>query len=901
MPSSLIAIGAAVSEWWAGTSLASIASFAARTLLTIGLTKLIANKAGDTGTGTTSNGGGRVQLAPSTDNMLPVVYGSAFVAPVLTDAKISSDNKTMWYVCALSEVTDTGTISFGNMYYDGKLVTFDGTDPTKVVSLTTNASPAQEDTSCSGSLYVYAYTNGSNNPSNTSLTAIQVLQDAGIPVDYRWTSTDLMSSTAFIIVKIIYNQNSGLTNLGQIQVQVNNSLNKPGDVVNDYLQNTRYGCAIPSSQVDAASIAALNAYSDVLIPYTPEGGGSATQARYRINGIINTGNNCMSNLQQLVDACDTWLQYSELTGKWKFVINQSYEQAGQTLSDLYIINSSNLVGGIDLQPLDLNGTYNQMEIQYPNHYVRDQTNFINLNLRDTPDYVVMSPNEPVNKLTVQLPQVNNYVQAYYLGVRRLLQSREDLTITCQLDFSGIQVEAGDVVRVTLEQYGWVDKLFRVSQVQESKDNTGNLGARITAFEYNSTLYSNDAIDDYIPSDNTGLTDPNILNSPGQPTVATSSLVAGAIASFVVTTTIPTSGQTLYLDFNFGTTNVVSSHKLYRTITPTSSQQFTPGSTVTVTVNDLPPGTYYWSTKARNNVQGRSSLSSSGYTWSGMNITPYTSTIISNASSSGNVVTVGSTANVVVGQNVTGGGLPSGVTVAAILGAGAFALSQIPGSPLANAVIKLFGGGVPKSSLPFTAPPTSLGSAIYAINQGDGSEILPVNVTTVSPGYNEPIYIIGSTVSPSKYTPWAQGTSSTSDGYISNSTGPFTPADASEKHLTNGQTGWYSFIQVPYDVGTISSGTQVISSLELTLISDIDTNIQIAPYSTISTDSLLHSSDDTTYSFPLLANQVFSTSTSAYHVLVGADSNGDGWIIRNMTSGANVVIMFASLTTSYSDL
>jgi hypothetical protein len=193
MPSSLIAVGSAISTWWSGVSLAGVGAFAARTLLTIGLTKLIANKAGDTGAGTSANGGGRVQLPPATDNVLPVVYGSAFVAPIITDAKISSDNKTMWYVCALSEVTDDGDISFDKVYYDGKLCTFDTVDTTKVVSLTTNASPAQEDTSCSGSLYIYAYSNGSNNPANTSLTAIEVLQDTAIPVDYRWTSTDLMS------------------------------------------------------------------------------------------------------------------------------------------------------------------------------------------------------------------------------------------------------------------------------------------------------------------------------------------------------------------------------------------------------------------------------------------------------------------------------------------------------------------------------------------------------------------------------------------------------------------------------------------------------------------------------------------------------------------------------------
>ena len=75
---------------------------------------------------------------------------------------------------------------------------------------------------------------------------------------------------------------------------------------------------------------------------------------------------------------------------------------------------------------------------------------------------LLSPNEPANRLTIQYMQVNNYVQAVYLGVRRLLQNREDLTISFTLDYSGIQLLAGDVIKVTLEQYNWDNKSSTLS-------------------------------------------------------------------------------------------------------------------------------------------------------------------------------------------------------------------------------------------------------------------------------------------------------------------------------------------------------------------------------------------------------------------------------------------------------
>jgi hypothetical protein len=156
----------------------------------------------------------------------------------------------------------------------------------------------------------------------------------------------------------------------------------------------------------------------------------------------------------MVDSTDSWLQYNEFVGKWSVIINQSYTDY-TTINNLFLIDSSNLVGGIDVAPINLNETYNQLEVAYPNASIRDQTDYQLIKLED---YVpsIMSPNEAVNKLDVDYPIVNNSVQSIYLGVRRLLQGREDLTVTFQLDYSGIQVQAGDVIRIKQEVYGKTD-------------------------------------------------------------------------------------------------------------------------------------------------------------------------------------------------------------------------------------------------------------------------------------------------------------------------------------------------------------------------------------------------------------------------------------------------------------
>ena len=113
MPQVIAAIVTFVT-WVAGPGLAA---FAVRTAIVFGISKLMTDRAMK-GMGQ-NDAGGRVQLPPATDNILPLIYGKAYVSPVITDAKISTDQKTMWYCCTLSEVPASGSYTFGDMYWNG--------------------------------------------------------------------------------------------------------------------------------------------------------------------------------------------------------------------------------------------------------------------------------------------------------------------------------------------------------------------------------------------------------------------------------------------------------------------------------------------------------------------------------------------------------------------------------------------------------------------------------------------------------------------------------------------------------------------------------------------------------------------------------------------------------------
>ena len=601
----------------ASTTIATIGAYVIGAALTLGATRLLTKRALSKARSGSRDAGGRIQLPPATDNKIPVVYGKAFIGGPIIDAHLTTDQKTMYYVVALSEKTDNGTISFGDVYYDGKLVTFtsDGLGgTTRVQSLTVNTATPQVDNRVDGKIFMYFYNNGSTSPTNTTLNAYDVMPS--------WDNTYTMTNCAFVIVRVDYNTDAATTSLGGIQAQVINTestqstgVYRPGTAIYDYLTNTRYGCAVPVAKVNSASLTALNTYSDGTITYTPVGGGSATQPRYRVNGPLDTSNNCLENLQILVDTCDSWLQYSEMSGEWKVVANKPYT------GTVYDVTSSNIIGGIQVSPLDLNDTFNELEVAYPNENIKDQTDY-QIILLSQYQAGLLSPNEAVNRLNINYPLVNEAVQAKYLGVRRLLQSREDLIITFNLDFSGIQVEAGDVISITHEVYGWTSKLFRVSQVSESKDTEGRLGAAITAFEYNATIYNDQAITDYIPAFNTGLINPTIVSQPAAPVITLNPTANGAIVSFNVSGVVPSTGTVLYMDFNYGNTSNVQQHVLYRTISKSTGTPFTPSESVSFDVVDAGPGTYYTSVTARNDFGGTSSNSSSSFVWTGPVMSSY---------------------------------------------------------------------------------------------------------------------------------------------------------------------------------------------------------------------------------------------------------------------------------------
>ena len=420
-----------------------------------------------------------------------------------------------------------------------------------------------------------------------------------------------MSNSTFAIIHLTYNQDRNLTGLNQTRFNVINSRYKPGDCFLDYFTSTRYGAAISINNINTASLTALNTYSDQTFTYNLYSGGTATQKRFTFNGTIDTNQKIMQNIQSMSDSCDCLVKYNEITGLWGVIVQTP------TYSVAMDINNTNLIGAITITPIDLNNSFNVIECKFPDGSAKDSFNSATFDLA-TVNPSLLFANEPVNKQSVNLYLCNNSVQAQYLANRMLEAAREDLQIQCEINFIGLELEAGDIVTVTNANYGWEAKLFRVSKVVEKFSDSGQVTATLSLMEYNPAVYDDYNVTQFAPSPNTGIGSPITFGSIPVPVVI-AQYPNNSIPSFNVQVTTSSAGITQYVEvwysfyqyptasqLIFGATSAIASNG-----NPYGLNEVLP----TIELSSLPSGDYYLFSRMVNSIATSNySLASAKLTW-----------------------------------------------------------------------------------------------------------------------------------------------------------------------------------------------------------------------------------------------------------------------------------------------
>jgi hypothetical protein len=394
-------------------------------------------------------------------------------------------------------------------------------------------------------------------------------------------------------------------------------LSNPGLVWYDYMTSERYGAAIPTTQINTTtSISTSNTLSVYNVSnqvppnqFLSDGVTTSTQARYVLNGVISTGDTVKNSMEKISQSCASWTTFDYSQGQWKFINNRA-ASAGE-LASAFEFNDDNILGEVGITATNLEDLYNQLEVEFASRKIRDQNDYF----KGAIDPAEMNDLEPPNTLAMRLEMSNNALHSARVGLIELKQSRVDKIITFRADYSAIQCEAGDVVKVTNDVYGFTDKLFRISKLREVEGEEGTITVEVTALEYNSTIYADETLVDSPDTPGSGI--PTFGGSASLPAPSTpiATTISTTTPSFTLQTTInPSSTGVDEVQWWYSTTST-GAFSYFANEYPAGGT-YAGGSTVTDIVSLPIEGTFYF--KARTGLgtsySDLSSSSSPGFYW-----------------------------------------------------------------------------------------------------------------------------------------------------------------------------------------------------------------------------------------------------------------------------------------------
>ena len=448
-------------------------------------------------------------------NPLPVIYGKRRVGGTPIFYHVSGANNEFLhvvYAIAEGEIQGVSQVYLNNDevnttpdLYDSSLVFNEGEVGITWSGVENIHKPKYEGT------VKYTIYNGT-----TTQTADQDLisETGGV-----WTASDRLQGVAYAYVRFKFEPEVfGNTGIPQVNFDVIGKKTRtstsggtdykifsdnPADCIEDYLTNTIYGRSIPSSQIDSTSFTTARNICDTEVTV-----GVLTQKKYTCNGILNTNNKALDNVEKLLTSCRGSLVFSG--GKYKLLIDDT-GTAVQTFDE------DNIVGAFELA---LGGK------EYKANKIR--ATFFNKNRDMQGDFAIVESstfktedNGLSLERAIELPFTDQMERALMISTINMKQSRQSLVFKFTSTIEGLRAEIGDVVFISLESLGWntlnsnQGKKFKIMKLAIKNNDEVD----ITAREYDDDVYSFGTIQAEDTAPNTNL--PN-FSSVDKPTITTPS-------------------------------------------------------------------------------------------------------------------------------------------------------------------------------------------------------------------------------------------------------------------------------------------------------------------------------------------------------------------------------------------
>ena len=490
MPAAVVAIGAA----WAGSTIAAaigltgfaaavVGSVIAMGISAVGSSLLGLNNKPNAASSVGAESSTLLQNDASPIASIPIVYGKRRVGVSRAFIKVTDGNQYLHLVLAMAE----GPIeAVEKIYFNGE-----------VAWVRTSGQPGDvgevsEKFASTADIHVHL---GATDQAADS-TLISRMGDSAV-----WGEDHRLRGVAYLYVRLKYDRNVyqgvpafqadilGLKTrklFDQASDLITHDYTYPGTttvtssatsprVLYDYLTNDRYGKNIDPSLIDAGSFQDAQDYCDQRQLYYKDAE-DVTQVvnepLYTCDIGLDPDVAIFENIKKILSSMNAMLTFSG--GLYRLVVNKAEEP-------VFAFNRDNIIGRWDISLPNKANRFNRMKVNWADEKQGYQPNITYV---DSPTYL-SADNNQIIETSIDLPGTTDYLRAYFTGLINLNQSRHTTVCSFTAAPTAFNVSVGEVVTITHEIPGWVDKKFRIMGMALLSDGT----ARVTATEYNDAVYT----------------------------------------------------------------------------------------------------------------------------------------------------------------------------------------------------------------------------------------------------------------------------------------------------------------------------------------------------------------------------------------------------------------------------
>lgn len=229
--------------------------------------------------------------------------------------------------------------------------------------------------------------------------------------------------------------------------------------------------------------------------------GSGTEDRYTLNGVVQSDQAHGQVLQSMITSCAGTLFWG--AGKWKLNV-------GAYNAPTKVLTLDDLRSNISLQT--------RVNLQ-------DQFNIVQGVFNDASQRWIPTDYPPLvgsafiaedgnteTALDFDLPFTTSAATAQRLAKLTLFRGREQMAFEAEFGLNAFDVEVGEIVALTIDRYGWVEKEFEVVGWRFGVGSEGDLRVTLSLRETSSAAFDWAAEEQEIISNNTNLLEYNFVPS-----------------------------------------------------------------------------------------------------------------------------------------------------------------------------------------------------------------------------------------------------------------------------------------------------------------------------------------------------------------------------------------------------